>query len=435
MTLEILAAVGFVASALIALGASPVAPTRRLAVLLGMSALVALGAPPLAIVFALTLTTAFVVDTWMIRTDPQVTRAAPHVMVRGRPSPLRIEGSAAGPLQIRQPAPPDFDIEPSEAHQHLDGTITGRRRGRHVLPAVATKVAGPLGLAAHYRSSGGDAELLVYPDVPAAHRLALRVRQGRFRDAGRRTRGPLGLGTDFESIRDYLPDDDVRQVNWRASQRMGHPMSNVFRVEQDREVVCVVDTGRLMGSPVGNGTRLDVATDAAVAVALVADAVGDRCGLVAFDSEIRRHLAPGRARGDGVVRAVFDLEHADVDSDYELAFHTVGRGKRALVLVLTDLLDQAAAASLLEAVPILVRRHAVVIASTRDPDIDSIVGMRPTRPADVYTAAAALHVLDARALVTARLTRLGADIIEAPAELLSAACVAAYLRAKQRARL
>ena len=61
--------------------------------------------------------------------------------------------------------------------------------------------------------------MLVYPDLPAARRLALAVRQGRFREQGRLTRGPLGLGTDFESIRDYAPDDDVRQINWRATDR------------------------------------------------------------------------------------------------------------------------------------------------------------------------------------------------------------------------
>ena len=63
------------------------------------------------------------------------------------------------------------------------------------------------------------------------------MRQGRFRDAGRRTRGPLGLGTEFESIRDYPPDDDIRQVNWRATERIGRPMSNQYRVEQDRDVM------------------------------------------------------------------------------------------------------------------------------------------------------------------------------------------------------
>ena len=120
------------------------------------------------------------------------------------------------------------------------------------------------------------------------------LRRGRFREPGQRTRGPLGLGTEFESVREYLPDDDVRQINWLATSRMGRPMSNQYRVEQDRDIVCVLDVGRLMAAPIGKLTRLDAAVDAVTAVAFVADDVGDRIGLVAFDREIRRRLTTRR---------------------------------------------------------------------------------------------------------------------------------------------
>src|SRR5437588_6009535 len=184
--------------------------------------------------------------------------------------------------------------EPAEADGHLDARVRAGRRGRHTVPSPAARMRGPLGLAAWYRRGGEAAEVLVYPDLPAAWRLVLAVRQGRFRDPGRLTRGPLGLGTDFESIRDYLPDDDFRQVNWRATARMGRPMSNQYRVEQDRDVVCMLDSGRLMAAPLGDRTRLDATVDAATAVALVADEVGDRAGVIAFDDRVRRRLPPAR---------------------------------------------------------------------------------------------------------------------------------------------
>ncbi|MDQ6854402.1 MAG: DUF58 domain-containing protein, partial [Actinomycetota bacterium] len=306
---------------------------------------------------------------------------------------------------------------------------------RHTLPGPATRVRGPLGLAAWYRRAGDPADVLVYPDMPAAWRLVLAVRQGRFRDPGRLTRGPLGLGTDFESIRDYVPDDDFRQVNWRATARLGRPMSNQYRVEQDRDVVCLLDVGRLMAAPLDDRTRLDATVDAATAVALVADEVGDRAGVIAFDNQVRRRLRPARGGGDAMVRAIFDLEPSTVDSDYELAFRAVGSGKRAFVLVLTDLLEEAAAQPLVDAMPVLARRHAVVVASVSDPDLEHMVRTRPAAPADVYGAAVALDVLDARARVAAQLRRGGADVVEASPELLPSACVGAYLRAKARARL
>ena len=134
------------------------------------------------------------------------------------------------------------------------------------------------------------------------------MRAGPLREVEGRRRGPLGLGTEFESVRDYLPDDDIRQVNWRATARLGRPMSNQYRVEHDRDVVCVVDCGRLMAAPVGVRTRLDAAIDAAVAVAAVADELGDRCGALAFDGDLLRTLSPRRRGTAAVVRALFDLE-------------------------------------------------------------------------------------------------------------------------------
>jgi uncharacterized protein (DUF58 family) len=212
-------------------------------------------------------------------------------------------------------------------------------------------------------------------------------------------------------------------------------MSNTYRVERDRDVVCVVDCGRLMAAPVGSGTRLDAAIDAAVAVAAVADVVGDRAGTLAFDRELLRRLPPRRAGAKAVVRALFDLEPRAVESDYELAFRHVGETKRAFVLVLTDLLEESAARPLLAALPLLARRHALAVASASDVELNEFLTAEPEGVSEVYRAAAAADVLAARGRVAARIRHAGATVVEAPAGSLPAACVSAYLRAKARARL
>ncbi len=182
-------------------------------------------------------------------------------------------------------------------------------------------------------------------------------------------------------------------------------------------------------------TRLDAAVDAVTMVALVADELGDRCGVTVYDSEVRRRLVPRRVGGKAVVRTILDIEPTLVDSDHDLAFRAVGGVKRALIVVLTDLVDEAAARSLLDAVPVLARRHAVVIASVRDPDLDVPLTHAPQTPRDVYAGAIALDVLDGRAQVMKRLRSQGATVIEAPPAQLGEACVRAYLRLKSRARL
>jgi uncharacterized protein (DUF58 family) len=338
-------------------------------------------------------------------------------------------------VRLRQPVGPDLRLTPSEAESALTAELIGRRRGRHALAVPVARVRGPLGLGAWTHRSGEETELLVYPDLPGARRLAASIRQGRFRDEGRRTRGPIGLGTDFDTLRDYSPDDDIRQVNWLATARLGRPISNQFRLERDRDVICLVDCGRLTAAPVGDATRLDVAIDAAVAVATVAEELGDRCGAVAFDAQLRAVVAPRHAGARRVVEALFDLEPVSVDSDYERAFREVTRRKRAFVVVFTDLIEPTAAGPLVDALPVLARHHSVAVASIADPDLRALVSAEPHAVGDVYRAAVGLDVLNARAAVVAELRHAGADVIEADPQRLAAACVSAYLRAKARARL
>lgn len=413
-------------------------PTPRAAIVVGLIAFLALFLPCALVVLAvLALITATVVDAIAARRPPTVSREVTTILARGVTTALTVEAESegAGRLLVRQPVPPELRLEPTDAEDRLEATLTPRRRGRHVLPPPAVRAVGPLGLGRWDHRTGPDTEVLVYPDLPAARRLVLAVRQGRFRDQGRLSRGPLGLGTDFELVRDYVPDDDVRQVNWRATARMDRPMSNQYRVDQDRDVMCLVDAGRLMAAPVGDRSRLDATLDAVTAVALVADEVGDRCGAIAFDAAVRQAILPRRNGGTAVVRALFDLQPSSLDSDYELAFHRVGRSKRAFVLVLTDLLDEAAARPLVEAVPVLVRRHSVAIASVTDPDLTAFVSQAPNTALAVYAASVAMDVLEARVRVAAELTRAGAQVLEAPPGLLGETCVGAYLRMKSLARL
>ncbi len=437
MGLEILV-IALIAVLAIGLGASPVMVTPRagaLAIAITVSAIALPGA--LVGLAGIVLAGACVADALLGRRAPTVERTLPKLLVRGQASPISITSAStgAGSVRVRQPRSAEVGIEPAESDGRLDAALVAARRGRHQLGPVATRVTGPLGLAAWFRTTGTAADVVVYPDVPNARRIATAVRRGLFRDSGELTRGPLGLGSDFESIRDYFPDDDIRQVNWPATQRQGRPMSNQYRVEQDRTVIGLVDSGRLMAAPLGDRTRLDAALDALTAIAFVADEVGDRCGVVAFADTVRRTVAPRRRGADAIVRAIFDLEPASTDSAYDLAFHAVGGGKRALVMVFTDLLDGAAASELLRAVPVLSRRHAVVIASVIDPDLDEYRRRTPSQAREVYQAAAALDLVANRRVVVRQLERVGAAVVEARPDDFSEACVRAYLREKRRARL
>jgi len=411
-------------------------PTPRLAYVLALTAaaLIVFGAVVGAILVAL-VGAGYAVDVWQLRREPVVTREVPPLLERSHPVQFRL--SARGPwapnARLRQPSVPDLDLDVSQGIGELSTPLTARRRGHHVLPPAVMRSYGPLGFAFRDREVCGSHAVTVYPDVTGAKRIARAVASGTFSGVGWRRRGPMGIGTEFESIRDYTPDDDIRHVNWRATLRTGKPMTNSYRIDQDRDVMCVIDGGRLMTAPIGDHTRLDVAIDAAAAIAHTADVLGDRCGAVAFSNQIIRALPPRRRGAHDVVEAIYDLEPQPVESDYEIAFRATAQSKRSLVVVFTDLFEETASAPLLEALPLLSRTHAVVVAYVRDDDLRNAVINPGADQHAPYRTVVALDALKAHRNTVERLRHRGITVIAGAPGSLPAAAVQAYLELKQRA--
>ena len=416
-------------------------PTARAAGILALLAIAVLFVPvALAAALAVALLGAALADAWSVRAAPPTERQVPRVLSRGVATPLTVAvGGGTGGARtvlLRQPTTAELVVHGGVGAGTLDSTLTALRRGHHELPPVASASVGPLGLARVGHPLGAGETVAVYPDLVAARVLISALRRELVGQSSRRARGPLGLGTDFESVREYTPDDDIRQLNWRATARLGRPMSNQYRLERDRELTCLIDCGRLMGAPSGDGTLLDVMLDVTTVLALAADELGDRCGALAFDDRVRRAIAPGHRSGRAVVDGLFDLQPSRADSDFEQAFGRVGRSRRGLIAVFTDLVDEAAARSLLRGVPVLARRHSVLVVSATDPALAAAaapVGDAAT-PLELATAIVSRDVLAVRARAVQQLRRAGATVLEAPAPQLPARCLDAYLRLKTRGR-
>jgi uncharacterized protein (DUF58 family) len=415
-------------------------PTRRAGLVLGLLAFVALAlqnAWGIAVVVGALVVGATVADGVAARyrnVDARRSRVA--TLARGTEVnfEIAVDAGGSGKLLVHQPVPPELLLRPADSTGNLEARLVGRHRGRHTLGPTSVRVFGPLGFSSCDRALGQPSEIVVMPDLPGARRMAVARARGRLADVGR-VRSRLGLGTEFETIREYSTDDDVRQINWLASSRVGRPMSNQYRIDENRDLVCLLDSGRLMAAPLGSATRMDIALDALAALAVAADEAGDRVGVIAFGAAILRELRPRRRGAEGVVRALFDLEPEEVDSDYQFAFTAAARSKRALVTLFTDLMDEEATSSLIEALPMLLRKHAVMAVSCTDTDLEEVVRSQPVGVDDVLRQSVAIDLLAGSARSASLIRRMGAVVVEESPSRLGEACVAGYLRLKRRALL
>jgi uncharacterized protein (DUF58 family) len=234
-------------------------------------------------------------------------------------------------------------------------------------------------------------------------------------------------------------DDEFRRVDWAATARSGKPIVRTYRAERNQTVVLLLDCGRLMAGQVEGFPRLDHAMDAVMALTTVASRLGDRVGLVAFDRRVRAVVPAGHGRGQlgRVTEAMYALEPQLAESDYRGAFAAaMGRfRRRSLLVVVTELAEEAVAESLLPALPLVARRHLVVVASVTDPQLVAWAHSVPTDAGSAYRKAAAVSALAGRARTASRLRGLGATVVDDVPHRVAPLLADTYLDIKARGGL
>jgi uncharacterized protein (DUF58 family) len=317
--------------------------------------------------------------------------------------------------------------------------IRPARRGRFTPDEVVLRVDGPLGLAARQAALAVPGVLRVFPSFRSKDEAELRIRKARILEIGLRSAQGRGGGTEFDQLRDYSVDDEFRRVDWAATARAGRPIVRTYRAERNQTVLVLLDNGRVMAGRVDGVPRVEHAVDAVMMLTAVATGLGDRCGVVAFDREVRAAVPPagGRAQLGRVVEALYDLEPVLAESDYAGAFaETLARfRRRTLLVVLTDLQASAVEEWLVPALPLVLREHVVVVAGVQDPDVARWAAAPGDDVTTVYRRVAAVASLETRRRTVARLRGLGATVIDARPGDLAPALADAYLRVKATGRL
>jgi uncharacterized protein (DUF58 family) len=328
---------------------------------------------------------------------------------------------------------------PPSGRGQASTTITPGRRGTFHLAEVTVRVTGPLGLATRQAARVVPGRLEVHPSFRSRDAAELRIRRARILQEGQRSVRGRGGGTEFEALREYVEGDEFRHVDWAATARAGHPVVRTYRAERNQTVLILLDTGRVVAGLVEGVPRLDHGMDAALALATVATRSGDRAGLVAFGAEVRA-IVPPRPDQEQLHRlssAMHALEPELAESGYREAFRsTLSRfRRRALLVVITELAAEAVQETLVPALPLVAREHAVLVASVRDPELTRLRDAPIRGAADAYAAAAASSLLSERERAAARLRKLGARVVDAPPGELAAALADAYLDVKSRGGL
>jgi len=345
----------------------------------------------------------------------------------------------AVPLQLRN----DFPNLVVNAGARGDGIgsycIRPSQRGDAKLGDCYVRYQSVLRIAERWVRVPLEQTVRIYPDLEEAKGHTIYLLRSRQITMEKRHARIRGIGREFESLREYQPGDEYRDICWTAAARRGKLVTRIYQIERSQTVWIVIDAGRLMRARVGDFSKLDHAVNSALSLAQVALYSGDRVGLVAYGRGIRQQLPA--AKGSAHLRQLIEQlalvheESSEADHLQMAARLLTDQKRRSLIVWLTDLAETAMTPEVIDAASMMMPRHLVLFIVIGQPDLRELASRTPKSESEMYQVAAAQEMTHRRELLLGRLRERGALALEVSSGNVSPVLVNAYLQIKQRNQL
>jgi uncharacterized protein (DUF58 family) len=395
------------------------------------------------------------IDTWRERGNiVEITRQPLGRLSIGRDNPVILSiQSKKRPavIQIRDFYPLEFGVyNPnlqtsllSNITQELSYTVHPTHRGEYAWGDIQVRQLGAWGLAWNQFKIPQSTKVYVYPDLLGLRQLSIKLtllNTGTMRQSRR-----MGIGTEFAELREYRMGDDPRFIDWKASaRRLGATPSaslqvRVLEPEKEQTLIILLDRGRLMTANVQGLKRFDWGLNATLSLALAGINRGDRVGVAVFDREIVTWIPPDRGQNQlaKLIDRLTPIQPVLLEPDYLGACTSLvnQQTRRALVVLITDIVDITASAELLAALGRLTPRYLPFCVTLRDPQVDKQAHTFTQNLDSAYSRAVALDLLSQRQVAFAQLKQKGVLVLDAPANQISEQLVDRYLQLKARNQL
>jgi len=330
-------------------------------------------------------------------------------------------------------------LVPAQESRAMVYSLRPPRRGRFAFGRVAVRHLSRLRLVWREALVASESAVKVYPNLRRAREAELKALGARSLVAAQRRAAWRGEGRDFESLREYVPGDELRHISWTATARRGKLTTRQYQIERDQTIIIALDAGRLMTARIENETKLDLAVHATLALMSAAARGGDNAGLVVFGRQIKTHLPPKRGveHLDATLEALHALEPEMIEPSYARAFQFIAANtkRRALIVVLTDLVDEEGSRDLLTSLKLLRPRHLPLVVTIADRDLKSVVRDAPENVHDLFTQSVAEEIIHQREAALRLVEAQGGLALDVTAAALTPALLETYLRVKERGLL
>lgn len=317
-------------------------------------------------------------------------------------------------------------------------TLSPKARGEYHFGALNLYASTRLGLVAKRFRFNSNAMVPSYPSYKQLRKYALlNVHQAM--DYGLKKTRRIGHSMEFEQIKDYVPGDDIRTINWKATAKKNSLMVNQFQDEKSQPIYSVIDKGRVMKMPFNGLSLLDYAINSALVISSIALKKQDRVGMLAFSKNIENMVMAQRRNSQMrlLLEGLYNIKTNFLESDFSRLYANIKRHitQRSLILLYTNFETLDGLNRQLPFLKALAKSHLLVVIFFKNTELNHIIEDRASSIQEVYNKVIAEKFAFEKRLIVNELKKYGIATILTTPENLTIDTINTYLEIKSRGLL
>ena len=314
-----------------------------------------------------------------------------------------------------------------------------KERGEYSFGNLNVYVSSPIGLVSKRYTFQKDAMLPSYPSFIHLRKYELMALQNEFLMGGIKKIRRLGHTMEFEKIKEYVPGDDIRTINWKATSKQNKLMVNQYQDEKSQRIYLLIDKGRTMQMPFNGLSLLDYSINAAMALSHIILKKGDRAGMMTFSKKTENKVAADSRAGQlkKISEALYNVQPNFFESDFNRLYQDVKLSitQRSLVLLFTNFETLDAVNRQMKYLRGIAKNHLLVVVFFKNSELQKIIHSNPESMQEVYDEIIAEKFEFEKKLIIQELRKYGIYTVYTLPENLNIEVINKYLEIKSRGLL
>ena len=333
----------------------------------------------------------------------------------------------------------DFNIERTiEKNKNIlfEYILEPKERGEYSFGNLNVFAESPLGFVSKRFTFQKEAMLPSYPSFIHLRKYELMALQNEFLLGGIKKIRKLGHTMEFEQIKEYVPGDDVRTINWKATSKRNQLMVNQFQDEKSQRIFMLIDNGRTMQMPFNGLSLLDYSINATMALSHIILKKNDRAGMMTFSKKTEHKVAADNKSGQlrKISEALYNIQTNSYESDFSRLYQDVKYtiGQRSLILLFTNFETLDAVNRQMKYLRGIAKNHLLVIIFFKNSELQSLINTNPENIQEVYDEIIAEKFEYEKKLIIQELRKYGIYTVYTLPENLNIEVINKYLEIKAR---